>query len=203
MERERRTVFLAALSLLMYGLVSALGGGPFAFFPLNEIIFIFMVIYFTALNFSKAKTSYLILLSFALLSLIYNHLFLNFFMNSEQMVGFYENPLILKLKIASYCLLLIEIVRFYQKTAWKFHVYTMPLSLLSIGFGVYFNLYLFQTLGLLTFLGTLYFYYRKTANESEIYPKSLFYIWYFYTFLKLSSLFTTVSYTHLRAHETN
>jgi hypothetical protein len=194
MERERRTVFLAALSLLMYGLVSALGGGPFAFFPINEIIFIAIVIYIAALNFSKAKTSYEVLLGFAGISLIYNHLFLNFFMNSEQMVGFYENPIVMRLKIASYSLLLIEIIRFYQKTAWKFHVYTMPLALISIGFGAYFNLYLFQTLGLLIFIGTLYFYYRKTRNESETYPKSLFYIWYFYTFLKLTSLFTMYLY---------
>ncbi len=194
MERERRTVFLAALSLMMYGLVSALGGGPFAFFPINEIIFIFIVIYFAALNFSKAKTSYLLLLAFAGISLIYNQLFLNFFMDSEQMLVFYKDPMIQQLKIASYVLLLIEITQFYQKTNWKHHVYTLPLSLLCIGFGVYFNLYLFQTLGLLIFIGTLYFYYRKTANESEIYPKSLFYIWYFYTFLKLSSLLTMYLY---------
>jgi hypothetical protein len=194
MERERRTVFLAALSLLMYGLVSALGGGPFAFFPINEIIFISIVIYIATLNFYKSKTSYFILLVFAGISLIYNHLFLNFFMNSEQMVGFYENPIMVRLKIASYSLLLIEIIRFYQKTAWEFHVYTMPLALFSIGFGAYFNLYLFQTLGLLIFIVTLYFYYQKTANESETYPKSLFYIWYFYTFLKLTSLFTMYLY---------
>jgi hypothetical protein len=194
MERERKTVFLAALSLMMYGLVSVLGGGPFAFFPINEIIFIFIVIYFAALNFSKAKTSYLILLAFAGISLMYNQLFLNFFMDSEQMVVFYKNPLIQQLKIASYVLLLIEITQFYQKTNWKYHVYTLPLSLLCIGLGVYINLYLFQTLGLLIFIGTLYFYYKNTANESEIYPKSLFYIWYFYTFLKLSSLLTMYLY---------
>jgi hypothetical protein len=194
MERERRTVFLAALSLMMYGLVSALGGGPFAFFPVNEIIFIFIVIYFAALNFSKSKTSYLLFLAFAGISLIYNQLFLNFFMNSEEMVGFYKNPLILKLKIASYSLLLIEIVRFYQKTRWKYHVYTLPLALLCLISGVYLKLFTLQTLGLLIFIGTLYFYYRKTEDESEIYPKSLFYIWYFYTFLKLSSLLTMYLY---------
>jgi hypothetical protein len=194
MERERKTVFLAALSLMMYGLVSALGGGPFAFFPINEIIFIFIVIYFAALNFSKAKTSYMLLLVFAGISLIYNQLFLNFFMDSEEMVGFYKNPLILKLKIASYSLLLIEIVRFYQKTNWKYHVYTLPLALLCLLSGVYLKLFTLQTLGLLIYIGTLYFYYRKTANESEIYPKSLFYIWYFYTFLKLSSLLTMYLY---------
>jgi hypothetical protein len=194
MERERRTVFLAALSLMMYGLVSALGGGPFAFFPVNEIIFIFIVIYFAALNFSKSKTSYLLFLAFAGISLIYNQLFLNFFMNSEEMVGFYKNPLILKLKIASYSLLLIEIVRFYQKTRWKYHVYTLPLALLCLISGVYVKLFTLQTLGLLIFIGTLYFYYRKTEDESEIYPKSLFYIWYFYTFLKLSSLLTMYLY---------
>jgi hypothetical protein len=152
------------------------------------------VIYFAALNFSKAKTSYLILLAFAGISLMYNQLFLNFFMDSEQMVVFYKNPLIQQLKIASYVLLLIEITQFYQKTNWKYHVYTLPLSLLCIGLGVYINLYLFQTLGLLIFIGTLYFYYKNTANESEIYPKSLFYIWYFYTFLKLSSLLTMYLY---------
>jgi hypothetical protein len=194
MERERRTVFLAALSLMMYGLVSALGGGPFAFFPVNEIIFIFIVIYFAALNFSKSKTSYLLFLAFAGISLIYNQLFLNFFINSEEMVGFYKNPLILKLKIASYSLLLIEIVRFYQKTRWKYHVYTLPLALLCLISGVYLKLFTLQTLGLLIFIGTLYFYYRKTEDESEIYPKSLFYIWYFYTFLKLSSLLTMYLY---------
>jgi hypothetical protein len=174
--------------------VSALGGGPFAFFPVNEIIFIFIVIYFAALNFSKSKTSYLLFLAFAGISLIYNQLFLNFFINSEEMVGFYKNPLILKLKIASYSLLLIEIVRFYQKTRWKYHVYTLPLALLCLISGVYLKLFTLQTLGLLIFIGTLYFYYRKTEDESEIYPKSLFYIWYFYTFLKLSSLLTMYLY---------
>lgn len=194
MERERRTVFLAALSLMIYGFVSVLGGGPFAFFPVNEIVFIFVVIYFAALNFSKAKTSYLLLLGFAGISLLYNQLFLNFFLDSAQMVSFYENSNVAKLKITSYILLLVEITRFYKKTEWKYLIYTLPLSLLCIGFGVYFKLYLFQTLGLLLFIGTLYFYYKKTANESEIYPKSLFYIWYLYTFLKLSSLFTMYLY---------
>ena len=155
-----------------------------------------IVIYIAFLNFTKSKISYILFLAFSGLSLIYNQLFLNFFMDSEAMIGFYNNSIVSFLKTASYLLLLVEIVRFYKLTGWKHWVFTMPLILLLMGIGVYFQIYLFQSIGLLIFIGTLYFYYKKTNNEVEIYPKSLFYIWYFYTFLKLSNLFTMYLYDY-------
>jgi hypothetical protein len=196
MEKERKTVFLTAFSLLMYGLVSVLGHGPFAFFPINEIAFCIITIYFGISHYKFNKVSYSILIAYSIISLPTNQLFLSFFMHSEKMVSFCKSNSYEIIRWITHLLILSEIVHFYQKTAWKFQVYSLPISLCFWISGFYWKIYSFQVLGLLVFLGILYLYYKKTANDSEKYSKSLFYLWYFLIFLKLSSLFTMYLYDY-------
>ena len=194
MERERRTVALAALSLLMYGSVSFLGSGPFAFFPVNELAFFAIVVYFSVFNFKSAKVSYSLMLLFGALDLLNNQIFLSLFMDNEKIGAFYDNPAFLFLRLAAYALMLFEITRFYVLTKWKIAALTYPVVFIAIVAGVAFQVYSFQTFGLVVFVGMMYYNYKKKCEETEVYSKSLFYLWYFLAFLKLTTLLTIYLY---------
>lgn len=185
---------LAALTLLMYGMVSFLGQGPFAFFPVNELVFFVLVVYFALTHFKSAKVSYALLLSLACVDLLNNQLFLGFFLDNEQIQAFYDHPLYKYVRMVSYALILAEITRFYIQSKWKFAMYLYPLMVIPIVAGVLLKVYLFQVLGLTLFVGMLHFYYKKHETEPESYHKSIFHLWYFLTFLKLSSLLTMYLY---------
>ena len=194
METESKTVLLAALTLITYGLVSFLGGGPFAFFPINEVVFAGIVLYFSFSHFKSAPAGYVLLASFGLLGLLNNQLFLSFFMDYEDTQLFHENALVKILKPGIYLLLLVEITRFYYLSTWRTAVYTYPVVLAGIIAGVWYNTHLFLVFGLLVFAVTLQYVYRKRPELAIRYPKSLFYLWLLLAFLKLSTLLTIYLY---------
>lgn len=194
MERERRTVLLAMVTLLMYGLVSFLGNGPFAFFPVNEIVFLLIALYFSFFNFKSAQGSYVLLLLLGLLDLSNNFLFLSFFMDNEQLQAYYANDAVTYVRIMPPVIAAIEITRFYWLTKWKVLPFMFPFAVTSIIAGVLFGSLMFITLGLVLFSGTLYYAYRQNLEAVAIYSKSLFYLFFLFTFLKLTALLTMSLY---------
>lgn len=189
---ERKTVQLAIVSLIMYGIVSLTSGGPFAFFPINELVFFGVVSYFATLNFKQAKTSYLLFLTFSGLGLLKSQLFLGFFMSNIQITDFLNNSAIKYIPYVIFALMLLEMLRFFFLT--KSNVLIFPLILSIFIFGTYVNTYTFQVLSILLFFIYLT-YYLKTKKESDpIYSKSLYYLWFLILFLKLSTLFSMYLY---------
>ncbi len=194
MERERRTVSLAAISLLMYGFVSVMGNGPFAFFPVNELVFFGIVVYFSFFNFKVAKVSYLVMLLLGAMDLLNNQIFLSFFMDNEQLGQFYSTEWLRYVRLGAYVLILAEITRFFVLTKWKIFAFVYPLVLIAVIAGVLLQLYVLQTAGLVIFVALLYYAWRKQLEGIAVYSKSLFYLWYFLTFLKLTTLLTIYLY---------
>lgn len=198
MERERRTVLLAAVSLLMYGLVSTLNEGPFAFFPANELVFFGIAVYFSFFNFRYAQVSYALMLSMGAIDLLNSQIFLSIFMDNSQLASFYYSPWLPYVRLGAYALMVVEITRFYVLTKWKVYAFTYPIVLLSIVAGVLTGVtrynYLLQCIGLVLFVGMMHYAYKKNKEGIAVYSKSLFYLWYLLAFLKLTMLLTIYLY---------
>lgn len=195
MERERRTVSLTVITLLMYGVVSMLGKGPFAFFPVNEPVFFLVAVYFAIFNFRSARLSYVLMLAIALLGLANNQLVLGLWMDNEKMEAYFRHPSLHYASLASGLLMLLEITRFYFLTRWKVFAFSFPFAVTSIVAGMLFGSLLFVTLGLMIFTGALYYGYERKYEGIAIYSKSLFYLWYLLAFLKLTTLLTMSLYS--------
>lgn len=194
MEKERNTVVLAALTLLVYGMVSFLGHGPFAFFPINEVVFAGIALYFSFMYFKSAKTGYGLIVAFALLSLLNSQLLLGFFMDYADSQAFHENPLVKTLKPVAYVFLLIEISRFCYLVKGRLAYGLGSVILISMIAGVWYNIHLFLTSGLLLFAVLIHLTYKKRPEVKDLYPKPLFYLWLLLAFLKNTTLLTIYLY---------
>lgn len=86
MTREERTVFLAILTLFAYAGVLYLEHGVVLFpFPLNEFIFLFVVIPFSIWNRKKYPFQIILILIAAFLNLLSTQFFWSFLLNSVEM----------------------------------------------------------------------------------------------------------------------
>lgn len=189
---EKKTIQLSILSLIMYGIISLLTGGPFAFFPINELVFFGVVSYFATSNFKQAKVSYLLFLIFAGLGLLKNQLFLGFFMTNLQITDFLNNPTVKYIPYLIFAFMLLEMLRFFFIT--KSNVFIFPVILSIFIFGTYINTYTFQVLSLLLFFIFVTYYFKTKKESDPSYSKSLYLLWFLILFLKLSTLFSMYLY---------
>ena len=176
----------------MYGAISLTTGGPFAFFPINELVLFGVVSYFAFFNFKKAPSGYLLFLLISVLGLIQNQLFLGIFFSNLQITNFLNSDSIHFLPGFTSILILLEISRFFFLTKSK--IYFFPIIALIFCFGAYFNIHSFQSFAILLFFIILIFYFRKEKQNNHKYHKSLYYIWFLFLFLKLSTLFSMYLY---------
>ncbi len=191
-QREKRTLQLSIVSMIMYGIVSLTSGGPFAFFPINELMFFGVVSYFVFFNFKKSKISYLLFILFSGLALLRNQLFLGFFISNLQISNFLNQPIIRFLPYAIFSLMLIEMLRFFIQTKWKIAAFPIIIAFFIVG--TYFNIYTFQTLSLLLFVFIGGFYFQRHQEGDLRYSKSLYFLWILILFLKLSTLLSMYLY---------
>jgi hypothetical protein len=176
----------------MYGIISLLAGGPFAFFPINELVFFGVVSYFARSNFKNSRSSYLLFLTFAALGLLKNQLFLGFFMSNLQISNFLSTPIVKYIPYLIFLLMLLEMLRFFFLT--KSNVFIFPLILSLFIFGTYLNTYTFQVLSLLLFFIFLTIYFKTQKESVAMYSKSLYLLWFLILFLKLSTLLSMYLY---------
>lgn len=189
---ERKTIQLAIVSMIMYGIVSLMSGGPFAFFPINELVFFGVVSYFAFLNFKNSKVSYLLFLSIAALGLLLNQLFLGFFMSNLQISEFLNNPVIKYVPYLVLTLVLIEMLRFFLLS--KKFTFVFPIIVSIFLFGTYLSAYTFQVFALLLFVVFVTIHFKTARESTVLYSKSLYILWILLLFLKLSTLFSMYLY---------
>lgn len=194
MEKEKTTIRLTIVTLLMYGVVSWMGDGPFAFFPVNEIVFLIITAYFTFLNYKKASTGYIVMLAFGIFSLAGSQFFLSFILNNEQIFHFFDFKFHFLFRLFAAGLLIFEIIRFFLVTRWSATAYILPLIFAFIVAGSWLELLTFYCLGLVLFGIVLVLFYRKDGNTTPEYPKSLAYLWWLLIFLNLTKLLTIYLY---------
>ena len=191
-QREIKTVQLSIISLIMYGIINLINGGPFAFFPINELVFFGVTVYFSFHHFKESKISYLLFLLFAALALLENQLFLGFFMSNQQVNDFLNLPVIKYLPWMIFAIIWIEIFHFFRLTKKKIAFFPIILSIFI--FGTYLNAFTFQVLALLLFFILLHFHFKNHQENQTSYPKSLYFLWMLFLFLKLSTLFSMYLY---------
>ena len=189
---EKKTIRLSIVSLIMYGIVSLTSGGPFAFFPINEIVFFIVVSYFAISNFKKSRVSYLLFLSFSAIALLKNQLFLGIFMSNIEITNFLDQPVIQLLPYLSLTVMLVEMLRFFILT--KKNIFIYPIILIIFIFGTYFSIHTFQSFSLLLFFIILTFHFKSQKETINSYSKSLYFLWFLLLFLKLSTLFSMYLY---------
>lgn len=176
----------------MYGIVNLINGGPFAFFPINEIVFFLVVSYFSFLNFKNEKAAYLLFLLIAILGILKNQLFLGIFMSNLGISEFLNHALVKYIPFFISTLILFEISRFFLLTKSKLYFFPIIIPIYCIG--AYFDVHSFQTFAVLLFFIVLTLYFKKEYHYHEKYSKSLYFLWALYLFLKASTLFSMYLY---------
>lgn len=199
-EKERKTVFLAVLTLLMYAFISYTGNGPLAFFPINEVAFFFVTVFFFVRAIKYFKLYPQMAWSFALfgiasvLSLFQNQLFMSFVFREETFQQLVSGPLLDVNRLLIYGVFLIEVGRISWMSSWKWKFFLFPIVFLLFAAAVYFTNYECRVIGLLVVTAFLQFDFKKTQDIVQAYPRSMFYLWAFYTFLNLTYLLTMYLY---------
>lgn len=199
-EKERKTVFLAALTLLMYAFISYTGNGPLAFFPINEVAFFCVTMYFLTRSIPHFKLHPAMAWSFVLfgiasiLSLAQSQLFMSFVFREETFQQLVSGPLLDVNRLLIYGIFLIEVGRISWMSSWKWKKLLFPVVFLLFAAAVYFTNYACRVIGLLVVTAFLQFDFKKTKDTVQAYPRSMFYLWAFYTFLNLTYLLTMYLY---------
>lgn len=199
-ENERKTVLLATLTLLMYAFISFSGNGPLAFFPINELAFFCVTVYFLFRAIPHFKLypnlgwSFLVFGAVSLLSLLQSQLFMSFVLNEEAFQKLVDGPLLDVNRLVIYSLLLLEVGRISWLSVWKWKYFLVPVVFLLFVAAIYFTNFECRVLGLLVVTAFLQISYRFNEETAKAYPHSLFYLWVFYTFLNLTYLLTMYLY---------
>lgn len=176
----------------MYGIINLINGGPFAFFPINELVFFVVTVYFAFLNFKKNKLSYSLMILFSGLALMKNQFFLGFLMSNEQVTLFLNHRVLSYFPIVIWTLMLGEILHFFILTKKNTFIFPIILSIFIVG--IIFNVFTFQSLALLIFFTLMTFHYKNQGKTTHPYSKSLYCLWFLFLFLKLSTLFSMYLY---------
>lgn len=199
-EKERKTVFLATLTLLMYAFISFTGNGPLAFFPINEVAFFIVTVYFLIRSIPHFKLhprwtwSFVLFGIASVLSLLQSQLFMSFVFREETFQQLVSGPLFDINRLLIYGVFLIEVGRISWMSSWKWKNFLFPIVFLLFAAAVYFTNFECRVIGLLVVTAFLQLDYKKSKDFVQAYPRSMFYLWAFYTFLNLSYLLTMYLY---------
>lgn len=149
MSKESRTVALSGLTLLIFALIGFLKDGSIIFpFPLNEIIFLIVVVQFVYWHYKKGALPYYFLLS-AITGVIGTQFFWEIFMPHQQLEVFMGYSLVHWCRLLSKVFLLIAGIYFINSLKeWYFKV-GFTAGLILISFGVISNDHKFLVIGLL------------------------------------------------------
>ena len=187
LDKERRTVFLAGLTVFFLGFSNFLNTGKFLFtFPINDFILAVVAIYFFILNFKVAKINSLLLLAFSLANFVNNFYNLELFFNSEEMTKLAESlfpDLAFFMTLIVYFTLMIRFV-FKDKSlvSYIFLALTVIFVVLT-QFEALFYLYYFCFLTL-----PLMLFFRKEKDSKQY--KSVYYFFLLFALLNGTKLFT-------------
>jgi len=162
MNREKRSVTLAILTLLVYASFLFYDTGAILFpFPLNELIVLIISIQFLIWNWHAKKSLLVILATASIFNLISTQFFWSFFMTSEQMEVLILGISLDLLKIAYYLFLVIGLGVYFLTSTSKLNYLFFGVSLVPILLTMLTSIGLFETISflLIALLG-----YKYTIN---------------------------------------
>lgn len=185
MTKEVKAIVQAVLTVFIYGLTSFLTLGQSIFpFPLNQIIFLIVVIYFAVLHFQKSPYTISIILISSVFSLLSSEFYWEIALNSEQMTFISENEIPPKFGLVYNIFLTIwMILTFIPNKSKKIKLLGVIAVLLQI-IGVCFDLPLYCMLSL-----TLLFIY----SLSYVKQNPLLYLWILLFILECTKLWHLIS----------
>jgi len=165
MTTEKRTIFLACVTLTVYAFSGLLQQGKFLYpFPLNEFIFLGVAGYIAIRNFSQHKINYS-LLFFAAISFVacrtYNW---NLFLSSEVMERLDHGYTTDVFYVLFYGILSILTYRLAKPLKDDFTLFTFFGSIAFILLGTFLNLDIICILGILLQVKTFYSKENKTTT---------------------------------------
>lgn len=122
MNREQKTIAVSILTVFLLGLSNYMQKGSFIFtFPINELLFLTVSIYFAWFNFRENKSIYVLVLALALAELLSEQYNLEFILNTDQL-RFYDTYGIGDwFKLLAQFLLTIIAFLFLKNTGWKYY----------------------------------------------------------------------------------
>lgn len=136
MTREGKTVTLASLTVLLYGLSSFIQLKQVIFpFPLNEIIFLIVSVIFVKYHFNTYPKTVLLILGVGLMNVLSYEFYWNIFLSNEQMLKFSKSSASDVFKLVYYIGLIawinVSFVLFEENLKKYFAL--IPITLLLVG----------------------------------------------------------------------
>ncbi len=186
-DKERRTLFLAGLTIFFLGFSNFLNTGKFLFtFPINDFVLTAVAIYFLILNFKVAKINSLLLVAFSAANFVNNFYNLELFFNSEEMTKLAESLLpdfAFFMTLIFYFTLLIGFVLKDKSITSYFFLASTIIFVILTQFEFLFYLYYVCFLSLPILL-----FFRKQKDSKQY--KSVYYFFLLFALLNTTKLFT-------------
>lgn len=188
MTKEGKAVTTASLIVFLYGLTSFLQFKQFIFpFPLNEIIFFIVILYFTKIHYKESPLTCLLIFLTALCNVLSSEVYWNIFLSTETMLWL-SNSIITDIFKLLYQVGIIiwMIVTFIQtgSSENKYYLGLIPISLLITG-----NFYLNMLVGFSSIL-FLFIYSIIKIRESP-----LLYLWILLFILESTKVWSLASFS--------
>ena len=157
MATEKRTIFLACVTLTAYALSGLLQQGKFLYpFPLNEFIFLGVGGYIAIRNFREQKVNYSILLATSICFVACRSYNWNLFLSSEDMSILVKGFTTDVFYILFYLLLTALTFRLSEDIIYPWNFIFYLVSIAFIGIGSILNLDIICILGILLQVKTFY-----------------------------------------------
>ena len=168
MEKEKKAVFLTILTLIMYGIVNVMLGGPFAFFPINEIVFFLLVVFFAVRNFNRAPFSYIFFLLASLFDLVSNQFFSEILIGHQKLIFFLDTRDRYLFNLIAYFFLLAEMFHSFKRMDVKKNWIAFPFITGTFLLYAGFQKLTFAVSGMALYLLCLLLFYKKQENAEKI-----------------------------------
>ena len=185
MTLEGKAVSRAVLTVFIYALTSFFSLGESIFpFPLNEIIFFIVAIYFSTIHFKKHPFYLTIILLTGFIGMFSSEFYWELILNSDTMMSISEQEIPSKFKLAYQIGLIIwMILTFLQHPVIKIQLLGLiPVSLILTG--IFVQLPLYEILG----LGCMFIYSILNIKQNP-----LLYLWILLFILECTKLWHLTS----------
>lgn len=194
MEKDQRIVSLTMLTLTMYGIVNVFVGKPFAFFPINEIVFFAIILVLAVRNFNRAPFSYIFFLLAGFLDLVANQFFIELFFGHQKLNFFLGPKDQFLFHVIAYIFLIFEMFHANQRINRKLNWYFFPVVLIFLLLYLIFKRYTFVVAALASFVIPLFISSKNQLGTRGIYTMDLIMIWGLFFFLELTKLISIYLY---------
>lgn len=155
MIREERTVFLIFLTWVLYAAGFLIEKGRLIFpFPLNEIAFLVVSVFFVGWNWKSDRKQLILVSLVSIFQLLSTQFFWTFIMSDQSMEQLVNSVCLDFLKICFYISLLIWMGYVLMKTEWRFRIPILFIFVSVLSYAVICSSFLLET-GVIVSFATL------------------------------------------------